>query len=107
MKCKGKFINILTVLLLGFVAINLSWTAMDNAVTHKELERNVFNCLPQSAPAMPSEMLSVRLSEISQTSEPLAYLFQILFILFIISPPLIVLMLFLIWKELKERNRLK
>lgn len=33
--------------------------------------------------------------------------FQLIFILFIISPPLIVLMLFLIWRELKERNRLK
>ena len=40
-------------------------------------------------------------------SSPLAYLFQLMFILFIISPPLIVLMLFMIWKELKERNRMK
>lgn len=35
------------------------------------------------------------------------YLFQILFFLFIISPPLIVVMLYLIWKELKEKNKLK
>lgn len=107
MNCKGKFINIFTVLLLGFVAINLSWTTMDNAVTHKELERNVFNCLPQPAPAMPSDMLRVNLSEIRQTSEPIVYLFRILFILFIISPPLIVLMLVLIWKELRDRNKMK
>lgn len=40
-------------------------------------------------------------------SNPMQYLFQILFILFIISPPLIVLMLILIWKELKKRNKLK
>ncbi len=40
-------------------------------------------------------------------AEPLARLFQILFILFIISPPLIVVLLFLIWKELKERNKMK
>lgn len=40
-------------------------------------------------------------------SNPMQSLFQILFILFIISPPLIVLMLFLIWKELKKRNKLK
>lgn len=38
---------------------------------------------------------------------PLARLFQLLFILFIISPPLIVVMLYLIWQELKKRNRMK
>lgn len=37
----------------------------------------------------------------------IARLFQILFILFIISPPLIVVLLYLIWKELKERNKMK
>lgn len=35
------------------------------------------------------------------------YLFQIMFFLFFLSPPLIVVLLFLIWKELKERNKLK
>ncbi|MGI8493969.1 MAG: hypothetical protein ACR2L1_01485 [Pyrinomonadaceae bacterium] len=35
------------------------------------------------------------------------YLFKILFMLFIISPPLIVVFLYLIWKELKDRNKLK
>ncbi len=40
-------------------------------------------------------------------AHPMQYLFQILFILFIISPPLIVVLLFLIWKELKDRNKLK
>lgn len=38
---------------------------------------------------------------------PLPHLFQIMFILFFISPPLIVILLFLIWKELKNRNRMK
>ena len=38
---------------------------------------------------------------------PIARLFQLLFILFIISPPLIVVLLYLIWKELKERNKMK
>jgi membrane protease YdiL (CAAX protease family) len=40
-------------------------------------------------------------------SEPFARLFQILFFLFIISPPLIVVMLYLIWKELKARKKMK
>lgn len=38
---------------------------------------------------------------------PMQFLFKILFMLFFISPPLIVVLLFLIWKELKERNKLK
>lgn len=38
---------------------------------------------------------------------PLAFLFQIMFILFLISPPIIALMLFCIWKELKKRNELQ
>jgi hypothetical protein len=45
------------------------------------------------------------LSHIS--SSPLAYLFQILFLLFFISPPVIAILLFLIWKELRDRNKLK
>ncbi len=40
-------------------------------------------------------------------AHPMQYLFQLLFILFIISPPLIVVLLFMIWKELKNRNKLK
>ncbi len=45
--------------------------------------------------------------QFSYAPHPMQYLFQILFILFIISPPLIVVLLFLIWKELKDRNKLK
>lgn len=37
----------------------------------------------------------------------LPYLFQIMFILFLISPPIIAFLLFLIWRELKSRNKLK
>lgn len=40
-------------------------------------------------------------------ANPLAYLFQIMFILFFISPPIIAVMLFLIWKELKAKNKMK
>ena len=45
--------------------------------------------------------------QFSTLADPMELLFRLLFILFIISPPLIVLMLFLIWKELKKRNKLK
>ena len=108
MKYKGRFIKIFTLFVLGFAAVNISLKGMDDAVTYPELkEDGLFNCLPKkSEPAMPSDMF--RLSEFNRpTSEPLAYLFQIIFILFIISPPLIVLMLFLIWRELKTRNKMK
>ena len=37
-------------------------------------------------------------------SNPLRYLFQILFWLILLSPPLTVLLLFLIWRELRARN---
>jgi ATP-dependent Zn protease len=50
---------------------------------------------------------SIRLSVFPISANPMDKVFQIIFILFIISPPLIVLMLFLIWRELKVRNRLK
>lgn len=40
-------------------------------------------------------------------TESFARLFQLLFFLFIISPPLIVVMLYLIWQELKNRNKMK
>lgn len=45
--------------------------------------------------------------EILLAADPVENLFRILFILFIISPPMIVVLLFLIWKELKKRNRMK
>lgn len=53
----------------------------------------------------PFELLNI--SQFGIESHLLARLFQLLFILFIISPPLIVVLLFLIWKELKERNKMK
>ena len=46
-----------------------------------------------------------RLSVFSNNLLP--YLFQIMFILFLISPPIIAFLLFLIWRELKSRNKMK
>ncbi|MEO6589127.1 MAG: hypothetical protein ABIP06_07455 [Pyrinomonadaceae bacterium] len=45
--------------------------------------------------------------QVSTAEDPMILLFRLLFILFIVSPPLIVLFLYLIWKELKNRNKLK
>ena len=44
---------------------------------------------------------------VSPSSNPMDRIFQLIFILFFISPPLIVLLLFLIWREMKERNKMK
>lgn len=54
---------------------------------------------------VPFELFNV--SQFGFTSHLFARLFQLLFILFIISPPLIVVLLYLIWKELKKRNDMK
>jgi hypothetical protein len=43
----------------------------------------------------------------NQASNPMDRIFQIIFILFFVSPPLIVVLLFLIWIELKKRNERK
>ncbi len=105
MKCKVKFIKMFALLTLGLAALNLSLTRMDKAVTYNELERNSLYCIPHNAPAVPGEML--RISDYNRPSEPLDRVFQIIFILFFISPPLIVILLFLIWRELKAKNRMK
>lgn len=43
----------------------------------------------------------------SSKSSLLGLLFQIVFILFFVSPPIIVVLLFCIWKELKKQNEMK
>ena len=93
MKCKGNLIKILGIFVLGLLAVNLSLTGINGAIGGSEIQPYV--------PAV------YHIAGFSHTSEPLAYLFQILFILFIISPPLIVVLLFLIWKELKDRTKMK
>lgn len=105
MKSKAKFIKLFTILIIGLVAINLSMTAMDNAVIHKELHTEPMSCFPHHPPATPSEM--IKNSLLVETSSPMHRVFQIIFILFVISPPLIVVLLFLIWCELRKRNEHK
>ena len=102
MRSKEKLIKVFTVLVLAFAALNLSFAAMDNAVTHSELKPDIFQCFPHHPPATPSEIFKSSLT--FQTSNPMDRIFQIIFILFFISPPLIVILLFLIWCELKKRN---
>lgn len=44
---------------------------------------------------------------ISTAADPFELFFRLMFFLFFLSPPLIVIFLYLIWKELKQRNKLK
>ncbi len=104
MKFKMTPMKICAAMLLGIVTFGYSLASLDSALTRYEKRNNL-----SSGFTFEEYTPSARfVSEISQpTPEPLARLFQILFILFIISPPIIALMLFLIWKELKARNKLK
>ena len=87
MCCKGKFTKLFALLLIGICAVSFSLTGSNQ--THPDLQR------------------VSEITTISPAGDPLAILFQIIFILFFISPPLIVLLLFLIWRELKTSNKLK
>lgn len=105
MQRKGKFIKLFAILVLGLTALNLSLSGSMQAVTHSESKQETFSCIPKTVAMRPGDMMPAVMAV--QSSDPLAYLFQIIFILFFISPPLIVILLFLIWRELKNRNKLK
>ena len=106
MKCKAKFIKLFAVLFLGFVALNLSLTGMKEAVNPNKAEFVSDSRYLNNGHFLPQEVWG-NTSNNQASEPPIVYVFRILFILFIISPPLIVLMLVLIWKELRERNRMK
>ncbi|MGI8787441.1 MAG: hypothetical protein ACR2HG_06760 [Pyrinomonadaceae bacterium] len=107
MKCQQRFIRTLAAITLGIAAVSFSLTGINESTTHSKLQTSSLSDFRSETYAPPSPAV-FSISEISRTtSRPLAYLFQILFLLFIISPPIIALMLFLIWKELKKRNEMK
>ena len=106
MRCKGKFINLFAILIVGLVAFNFCYLGANEAVNPKSAHY-IPSCESLRANHSLLDLRECVPSNEGQSSEPLAYLFQILFILFIISPPLIVFMLFLIWRELKVGNSMK
>lgn len=107
MNCKNRLFKMFAVFLLASAAVSFSMQGMDSAVAHPEMQKDSLSCyIDRTEIALPSEVYSF--SEVNQTpSEPLARLFQIMFILFFISPPIIAFLLFLIWRELKKRNKMK
>lgn len=106
MKFKMTPMKVCALMILGIVTFGFSLSSLDRAVADYERRQKTISCFPKHSPAAPSELLISKITE-PIAKEPLARLFQVLFILFIISPPLIVIFLFLIWKELKTRNRMK
>lgn len=98
MNCKEKFIKLFAVLILAIVALSFSFQGPEYAVN------------PEPAHFIPDcqyvrgHFIECRSSIDEQISNPMERIFQIIFILFFISPPLIVILLFLIWTELKKRN---
>lgn len=102
---KDKFIKVALLFIFVSVAISLTSSQMDNMIGYSYRNQDCWSCF-QSAPAQTISIKSNAMAN-NQNSSPLAFLFQIMFILFFISPPIIAFMLFLIWKELKERNRMK
>jgi hypothetical protein len=106
MKLRDKFVKVFAFFVLGSATIGLGLTALDNSVIHPEIEKQTWSCLPNQSYQAPS-VISASFPLTGTKSEFLARLFQLMFILFFISPPIIAVMLFLIWKELKEKNKMK
>jgi hypothetical protein len=105
MKCQGNLTKILLILTFAVVAFAFSKTAMDNSFNRGAAQIRETNCFSLEAVTNDDEFFAN--SDFNRPSEPLDRMFQLIFILFFISPPLIVIMLFLIWKELKNRNKVK
>lgn len=107
MKCKQSFIKLSVILLIAVAALNLSLMKMDEDYSQHAIYERSYAQSENYAPVPPSTKAINFIETTQTTSSPMAYLFQLLFILFLISPPLIVIYLCLIWKELKKRNELK
>lgn len=104
MKFKITPIKVCAAIILAVAAFGFSLSSLNAAVADYERRHNSLSSFPHHS-AAPIEVFGAK--TIQPTSEPLARLFQLLFILFIISPPLIVVLLFLIWKELRAGNKMK
>lgn len=106
MKFKMTPIKIVTALIFGIAGFSFSLSYMDSAATRYEIQnRSSYSSKDRST--FTSRALLNVLEANRPESELLMRLFQLMFILFFISPPIIALMLFLIWKELKKGDKLK
>lgn len=103
MRFKEKLIKAVFLFLLGSVVLNLSFTAINEAVIHPDIEKNTISCFPSEGYNPPDLSIEI-VSTIKQiTSNP----FKVLLLLLLISPPLATLAFVFLWKELEIRNKLK
>lgn len=107
MNCKQSFIKLSAILLIAVAALNLSLMKTNEDYSQQAIYERSYAQSENYAPVPPSAELLGVIKTNQTTSSPMAYLFQLLFILFLISPPIIAIYLCLIWKELKKRNELK
>ena len=106
MKFKMTPMKIVAALIFGIAAFSFSLSFIDRAATRYEIQNRSLYSLEGHSTFASKASLNV-LEANRPKSELMARLFQLMFILFFISPPIIALMLFLIWKELKKTNELK
>lgn len=104
MKCKGKFINLFAILVIGLFLIGFSLTGASDALNPNKAQYVADSRDFQSGHLLPREIWG---DSDNHISNPMHRIFQIIFILFFISPPLIVILLFMIWCELRKRNEHK
>lgn len=104
MKFKMTPTKICAAMILAVVTFGFSLASFNSALTGYEKRRGLSFGTGFEKHLPEAEFVS----ELSHpTSDLRVRLFQLMFILFFISPPIIVVMLFLIWKELRARNRMK
>lgn len=100
---KGRITHLLTAFILGCLFMMVCVKIKNFVVNRSYLQHCTAYTVSQENYVKPIGVLRV-LSSNRGAFDPLARLFQIIFILFFISPPIIAILLFLIWKELKARN---
>ncbi len=104
MKFKITPLKIIAVLIFGVAAVSFGLSGLDSAANRYEIQnRRSESYISRPVPASNAPLSFL---ETETESAPLARLFQLMFILFFISPPIIAVLLFLIWKELKKRNEM-
>ena len=101
MRCKGKFIRLFAIFVLGLGVLSFGLTGMNSSVNPHKAQFVSDSRFHNDGHFLPREVWG---NSDNQISNPMDRIFQIIFILFFISPPLIVLLLFLIWCELRKRN---
>jgi hypothetical protein len=104
MKCSGKFVKLFAILVIALGALSFGLAESNDPVNPRQAQFTAETRGFQSGQLMPREVWEVSDNHISN---PMHRVFQIIFILFVISPPLIVVLLFLIWCELRKRNEHK